>query len=96
MTQHKAASRQSEHERVAQEEKKKAMDSLRERANENGTDEDRDQRGGAGQWPGKELTRDTLPNADSEEEATLPDDVQRDISQDGVVDDPSVRGDPAP
>ncbi len=100
MTQQKAPPGQSEHERVVTDEKHKAMDDLREQAHENGTDEDRDQCGGPGQWPGKELTRNVVPNPDDgeidDEARKLPDDIQRDISQDGVTDDPSKRVEQAP
>ncbi|HMO53847.1 MAG TPA: hypothetical protein PJ994_05030 [Tepidiformaceae bacterium] len=96
MTHEQSTRRRYEHERVSRDEKRKAMEDLREQARETGSDEGRDQRGGPGDWPGKDLTRNTLPGAESEEEVALPDDIQRDISQDGVVDDPGRRVERAP
>ena len=89
--------RPSEHEKVSRDQKQDAMRELREDAREHGTKEQHDRRGEPGQWPGKELTRNTIPNADDDpEREALPDDIQRDISQDGVTHDPADTVERAP
>lgn len=101
MTQNKTRGPLSEHQEVARDERENAMDEHRERAHETGADEGRDhrERGGPGQWPGKEITRDAIPNADDVDDDAaedLPDDIQRDISQEGVMSDPNKTVDRAP
>ncbi len=81
----------SEHEKVSRDQRREAMKDLHEDAHQNGAEEQVEHRAKAGQWPGKELTRNTIPNADDDpDREVLPDDIQRDISQDGVTHDPAT------
>jgi len=94
----------SEREKVAREEKDHAMRELREDANSRMADRGGhpdstpiDHAGEPGQWPGKELTRNTVPHAaDDPDREALSDDVYRDISQDGVTHDPEKTVERAP
>lgn len=84
----------SEREKVAREQKQHATRQLRDDARQNGAAEQLEHRSAAGRWPGEELTRNVVPNADDDpEREALPDDIQRDISRDGVTHDPA-QGEP--
>lgn len=82
----------SEHQKVSRDQKEEAMHDLREDAREHRTVEEIEYRGAAGKWPGEEITRNAIPNADDDpDREALPDDIQRDISRDGVTHDPDQR-----